>query len=321
VCRIKNLTTHFSVLLFGSAILCNVPILAQTLAQNEASRQNARPAKVKPTLGNVSYGPSDAQSFDFWRADTEEPSPLYIYIHGGGFRGGDKSSMSQEQLTSCLKAGIAVVSLNYRLSGEALYPAQTDDCARAIQCIRSKAKEWNIDSTRFAAGGGSAGSGLSQWLGYHDDLADPKSEDPIARESTRLSAVIPFNMQSTYYPLDIKKIVPGKAYDHPALKQLFGLPLEWDWNESKIDEKLEAGLRDVSPVTHLTKDDPPVFILQYVRNDTDGNIHHGNFARHLKKELDKLAIESELHYDTDFKSNSAHVQAITAFIIKHFDMK
>jgi len=80
-------------------------------------------------------------------------------------------------------------------------------------------------------------------------------------------------MQSTYDPRQIKNIVPGKAYDNPALKQLFGLPQNWNWLEAKIDKKLDAGLKDVSPITHLTKDDPPVFVLHNAAANKDGNIH------------------------------------------------
>jgi len=195
------------------------------------------------------------------------------------------------------------------------------DSARAIQFVRSKAVEWNIDPKRVAAGGGSAGSGISQWLGFHENLASPASDDPIARQSTRLTAVLALNMQSTYDPRQIKNIVPGKAYDHPALKQLFGLPRDWNWLEAQIDDKLDVGLKDVSPITHLTKDDPPVFILHYAAANKDGNIHHPNFGKHMKKAMDALGIECVRKMDTDFKSRNELYAAQVKFLKKHFGIQ
>jgi len=71
-------------------------------------------------------------------------------------------------------SGISVVAITYRLSDTALAPAQFHDSARAVQFIRSRAKDWNLDPKPIAATGGSAGAGLSLWLGFHDDLADPQ---------------------------------------------------------------------------------------------------------------------------------------------------
>jgi acetyl esterase/lipase len=219
----------------GAFLSISIVILALTLTipskagqikaqpRKETPGRPARPQKTAPTYADVSYAPSNANKLDFWQVKSKEPAPLLVFIHGGGFRGGSKNSIPPELLTKCLEAGIACASIDYRLSGEAIYPAQMHDSARAIQFIRSKAVEWNIDLKRVAAGGGSAGSGISQWLGFHDDLASPTSNDPIARESTRLTAVLALNMQSTYDPRQIKNIVPGNAYNHPALKQLFRL--------------------------------------------------------------------------------------------------
>ncbi len=281
----------------------------------------SRPKKTDPTYSDVSYGPLNANKLDFWQVKSRKPAPLLVFIHGGGFRGGSKKSIPSELLTKCLKAGIACASIDYRLSGEAIYPAQMHDSARAIQFIRSKAAEWNIDPKRVAAGGGSAGSGISQWLGFHDNLASPTSDDPIARRSTRLTAVLALNMQSTYDPRQIKNLVPGNAYDHPALKQLFGLPQDWNWLDAHIDEKLNAGLKDVSPITHLTKDDPPVFILHYAAANKDGNIHHPNFGKHLKNAMDVLGIECVRKMDTDFKSRNEQYTAQVQFLKKHFGIQ
>ena len=233
---------------------------ARRQAQPARSRQNPRRApKPKPTAANVPYGEHERHVLDFWRAESERPTPLFIWIHGGGFRGGDKSSFPADLLRQCLDAGISCAAIHYRLSSHAPYPAQMHDGARAVQFLRSKADIWHLDPDRFAAGGGSAGSGISQWLGYHPDLADAESDDPVSRWSTRLSCVIPINMQSTYDPREIKRLIPGDAYKHPALVPFFGRPPQWDWDRDPVDSELDQLLKDASPITHLTAGRRPDF--------------------------------------------------------------
>src|SRR5205807_10207144 len=94
----------------------------------------------------------------------------------------------------------------YRFSNQAIAPAPFQDGARAIQFLRSKAKQWHIDPKRVAATGGSAGAGISLWLGFHDDMSDPKSEDTVLRESTRLSCMAVSDGQTSYDPRFIRKL-------------------------------------------------------------------------------------------------------------------
>lgn len=294
----------------------------------QATRQKQDTARKAPNTGgsvpdkaNVSYGDHERNVLDFWQAKSDTPTPLFIWIHGGGFRGGDKRSFPAPLRAECLKAGISCAAINYRLSGQAPYPAQMHDSARAVQFLRSKATQWNLDPERFAAGGGSAGSGISQWLGYHEDLADPKSEDPVARQSTRLACVLPINMQSTYDPREIKRIIPGDAYKHPALVPFFGRPEGWDWDTDPVDDKLDALLKDASPITHLSKDDCPIFLLQHAQAATPGNIHHPKFGEHLKAAADKLGVECIAKLDTDYDSMSDAYVDMVKFMKKRFGDK
>jgi acetyl esterase/lipase len=121
------------------------------------AQENAKPA---PRYENVSYGPHERNVLDFWQAKSSEPTPLVIYIHGGGFRNGSKKSLNARTLKSLLEAGISVAALNYRLVGNASLPAAHDDCRQALQFLRSKADAWNVDKSLFGAFGGSAGAQL-----------------------------------------------------------------------------------------------------------------------------------------------------------------
>lgn len=298
---------------------------SQKPSRFKSSKRRDRKSVSKGRTADVqdhSYGKHKLNKFDLWLAKSDSPTPLVVYIHGGGFRGGDKSRVNQYMLERVLQSGISFASINYRLTGEVPYPAQMHDCARAIQYIRRNAKRWNIDPKRLAAYGGSAGSGISQWLAFHDDMAKPKSKDPVERESTRLSCAIPFNAQCTYDPRQIKKIVPGRAYNSVALKLLYGLPEDWNWDEDEVDEKLDALLKDASPINHLTRDDPPVFVYHFARSNKPGNIHHSNFGKHLKNRMDKLGIECVRRMDTDYTSpQTESVEEMIQFLKRHFRMQ
>ncbi|MCK5802203.1 MAG: alpha/beta hydrolase fold domain-containing protein [Lentisphaeria bacterium] len=277
-----------------------------------------RPPLPAPSFANVPYGTHERNVLDFWKADSDVPTPVLVFFHGGGFRAGDKGSVNALLLKWCMESGISFAASNYRLSSQAPYPAQMHDSARAIQFLRSKAKEWNIDASRFAAYGGSAGAGLSLWLAFHDDLADPASDDPVARQSTRLACAIGLQAQCTYDPRVIKKIVPGRAYQDGALKLLYGLPPEWDWDTADVDEALDAQLQDASPIAHLTRDDPPTFVYHRKRQDVPGNIHHANFGRHLKKAMDALDIESIHRMDTNYDGPQSQWKDVFEFVKKQF---
>ena len=139
--------------------------------------------------------------------------------------GGRLSGLSG-MLPAFLKAGISVVSVEYRFIPEAtadgvVPPVQgpLHDAARALQLVRSKAAEWNIDKARIGASGGSAGACTSLWLAFHPDLADPKNSDPVARESTRLWCAAVSGPQTTLDPQQMKEWTPNSTYGGHA----FGL--------------------------------------------------------------------------------------------------
>ena len=130
--------------------------------------------------------------------------------------------------------------------------APLEDAARALQFVRSKAAEWNLDKKRIGATGGSAGGCSSLWLAFHDDMADPKSKDPIARESTRLYCAAVNGAQVSLDPKELREWMPNYGYGAHA----FGLPNF----QSLIDnrEKVLKWIKEYSPIEHVTKDDPPI---------------------------------------------------------------
>jgi acetyl esterase len=309
-------------------ILLSAAAVAALLAIDPAVGQPAKAGgKPKPDVQSARYGPHPRNVIDLWKARADAPTPLVVFIHGGGFRQGDKSQLSASLLNRCLGAGISVAAINYRLTDTAPFPAQMQDGARAVQVLRSKAAEWHLDPTRVAATGGSAGAGMSLWLGFHDDLADPKSADPVARQSTRLTCMAVLGAQTSYDPRWIKANIGGRAHEHPALLPFYGLkPDELD------TPKAHTMYEEASPMTYVSADDPPVFLYY---NESKApvpadakpgvGIHHPKFGDALKAKLDPLGIECVVRHADDYKGKGnvqelLHDEMVT-FFKKHFAAK
>ncbi len=285
------------------------------VARNRAVAVDA----IKPTHADVKYGEHLRNVLDFYQAPSDKPTPLVIYIHGGGFVGGSKN-VAPAQVQAFLDAGMSLAAIHYRFVNghDVIFPMPQHDGARAVQFLRSKAKEWNIDPRRVACYGGSAGAGISMWLGFHDDLADPNSQDPIKRESTRIQAIGTFGGQSTYDPIKIKELIGGRAWEHPSIFKIYGVTTA---EEALHPTPEKQQLYDESSaITHLSKDDPPLYM---VYNEADGplpadaspgqGIHHPNFGRHLKAKMDELEIENVFVYLPEAKGRNANTEMLEFF--------
>ena len=251
-----------------------------------------------PDVRDEKYGPHERHGLDLWKARSESPTPLVVFIHGGGFLVGSKDYAKAELIRLCRDRGISVAAINYRYSSQAPFPAPFEDAARAIQFLRSRSREWNLDPARFGATGGSAGGGLSLWLAFHDDLARPASDDPVLRQSTRLQAVVGIEAQCSYDPRWIREHIGGRAHEHTAIVQLYGLP-----PDQADSDRAHALYDEAAAIRHLTKDDPPVY-LTYEGKDVPGTrvgagIHSQKFGEILKAEMDRLGIPCELHLGAD----------------------
>jgi hypothetical protein len=235
-------------------------------------------------------------------AKSAQPTPLLVCIHGGGFMGGDKSNYRRNVrlIQTMLNAGISVAAINYRLTegGKNPFPAPMLDGARALQFLRYHAQDYNLDKTRFAATGGSAGGMMLLWLGFHPDLANPDSEDPALRESSRLQVLAPVNGPTSVNlrTLETWFGVPSLT-PHPAFRPLFGLPKE---GPIVMTEKLRKDLHDASVINYVTDDDPPAY-LRYGPNRpvTETSppglwVHHPTMGKALKKAMDALGLECHL---------------------------
>ena len=307
-------------LLLALLILAPVPIaLAQSQPKAKAAKAAAKaaaenPSVVPPTLANVPYGPHERHVLDFWRAASATPTPVVFVIHGGGWQGGEKERVNKfVNVEGLLAQGISVVAINYRFikhaEAEGVTPpvkAPLHDAARALQFVRSKAKEWNLDQSRIGAAGGSAGACSSLWLAFHDDLADPQSNDPIARESTRLYCAAVTVAQTTLDPVQMKSWTPNSNYGGHA----FGLGSFEQFLAAR--DRLQPLIAEYSPYHLVTKDDPAVYLFynatpalgQEVKNPS----HTANFGVKLQERCRSLGVACELMYPGSTTAKHATAQ-------------
>lgn len=273
-----------------------IAILLFLLAAVQWSFAAEDPKDLKPTMSDVSYGPHKANVLDFWKAEGEGPRPLLVHIHGGGWIGGDKK-LNPGSITPFLDKGISVASINYQLTGEASLPAPVHDAARAIQFIRTKADEWNINKDRIALTGGSAGACTSMWILLHDDLADPKSDDPVLRESTRVTAAAANAGQTSIDPKVIEDWLGSNVLKHNMINMAVG--------EKTIEDALKNYDKhhdlyvEFSPYNHLDANDPPL-LMTYGNNmklpseNAGHGIHHPVYGVKMKEKADKAGMECHL---------------------------
>ena len=235
---------------------------------------------MAPTHKDVVYNDADpAQQLDVYVAKSDKPTPVMVFFHGGGWLGGSKSRVPDWILKGVHDASFSVVSVEYRFADVAPHPAQVNDCMRAIQFIRHKAVDWNVDSGRIAVSGNSAGGHLALWVALHDDTADADSVDPVTRQSSRVTCAVSLAGPTDWSLLsDVKHL-------HPGYWRLLGYD-----GIKPVDEMDQEIMADASPITHVSKDDPPIMLIQ---GDKDRVVPQEH-ALNLHRELEDSGVTSEL---------------------------
>jgi acetyl esterase/lipase len=274
------------------------------------AQEPKKPAGIDPTHANVPYGPHARQVVDVYLPKGDKPTPVVLAIHGGGWVNGNKDGY-RTSAKRYLDKGLAVVAINYRMVPEATEkkvdpPVKwpLEDAARALQFVRSKAATWNLDPKRIGATGGSAGACSSLYLLYHDEMADPKAADPVARESTRLTCAAVSGAQTTLDPHTCREWMPNARYGGHAFGITAGTNRDGAFGEfHKQRESLLPKIRTYSPIEHVTSDDPPVF-LEYptqkkppVKGEAqDDPTHSALYGILLMEKLKENKVEGILVY-------------------------
>ena len=165
--------------------------------------------------------------------------PALVFIHGGGWSGGNKTAGAG--VAPHVGSGNYVgFSVGYRLSGEAIWPAQIHDCKAAIRWIRANADKYGVDADKIGVWGSSAGGHLVSLLGTSGDVAELEGNNGSPGVSSRVSCVVDY-----CGPADFP------SFEHHAVRLLFGGSREGQ----------EEEVKQASPITHVTKDDPPFLVV------------------------------------------------------------
>ena len=283
----------------------SLTVVGQTVSAGRPSSE--------PTVADYPYGKdSERQKFDFWKADSAEPTPVVLLIHGGGWNRGDKSGYRGEAVQVFLDRGISVAAINYRYITQAMeqgvdppVKACVEDAARALQTIRYKSKEWGIDGSRVGATGTSAGACTSLWLAFHSDLAIPTATDPISRESTRIACAAVSGAQTSLDPQELREWIPNAEYGGHAFgfwKEGRSRPEEFELLIENREQKLPL-IKEYSPIELVSSDDPPIY-LDYPNQKSPPTLgqreedptHSAVYGVMLKAKLDAAGVETVLNY-------------------------
>lgn len=247
---------------------------------NRGAQSSRGPANANIEIrSDIAYAETEnpRQKLDLYlpkKRSTDKPLPLIAFIHGGGWRNGDKRG-GLRRVAALVESGEFVgASIGYRLSGEAIWPAQIHDCKAAIRWLRAHAEETGVDPDRIAVMGSSAGGHLVAMLGTSGDVA--KLEGKLGEHndvSSRVNCVIDEFGPTNFLTMND---FPGKM-DH----------LSADSPESKLlgqqITKVPKLVREASPITYVTKDDPPILIIHGTKDPLVPYQQSVVFAEALKK--------------------------------------
>ncbi len=277
---------------------------------------------VKRKFLDVPYASlSQAQKLDIYLPDEGEgPFPVIVWIHGGAFMGGDKADVQVLPSLEALKRGYAVVAINYRLSGEATFPALVHDAKAAIRWIRANAQIYHFDPTRIAAWGSSAGGYLALMLGTSagvEKLEDLSMGNP--EQSSTVQAVVDWYGSSDFLKMDEQLeesgLRPLPGTEHSGANSPESLLLG-----HKITEIPEQ-VRAANPLTYIQPKAPPFLIQHGTRDDTVPVQQSIVAATRLKAAAGNDMVTLELlegagHGDKRFETPE-NVSRVLDFLDKH----
>jgi acetyl esterase/lipase len=203
------------------------------------------------------------------------PRPAVVYIHGGGWSGGSRIAFRRQAAYLASRRGYVGACIEYRLSGEAQFPAAIEDAKCGVRWLRANAKTYGVDPDRIAAAGGSAGGHLAAMLGVTNREDGPEGKGGHGEFSSRVAAVVDFNGVSDLEALG-RNGGPGGA-----IARFLG---------ASYAEMPEL-YRKSSPITYVDRESPP-FLFLHGTGDTTVPIEQ---SRAMLKKLHAAGVKAELY--------------------------
>ena len=230
-------------------------LLAVLVAAASPAFQFTRAQTNAQVIRNIEYARADGKSLLLdlhLPAASSSKLPVIVWVHGGGWATGDKGDGGPAARMTA--RGYAVASINYRLSWEARFPAQIEDCKAAIRWLRANASRHNLDADRIGVWGSSAGGHLAALVGTSGDVQELEGDLGNNNQSSRVQAVIDWYGPADFLKMQSESLACGVIdHDSPVSPEalLLGCPIQVCKDRS----------RRASPVTYATADDPPFLIM------------------------------------------------------------
>jgi acetyl esterase/lipase len=256
-----------------------LPCLSQDLAAQRDNAVNVAKRNGVTALMDQSFAGNEnpKQKLDLYlpaKRSSSKPLPVVAFIHGGGWVNGDRVGYAAAAIQMARTGDYATAAIGYRLTKEAGWPAQIHDCKAAIRWIRGHAKEHNLDPERIAVWGSSAGGHLSSLLGTSGDVKEMEGGlGPFTSLSSRVQCVV-----NLCGPEDFSKALMFDKSGAPIVKDDAVMGLLGGTSEEKRAEAAAA-----SPVTHVTKDDPPFITFHGTADQRVAYLHAETIHAALKK--------------------------------------
>lgn len=181
----------------------------------------------------------------------EKPAPCVVFIHGGGWQGGNRN-VHDQHILEFAKRGFVAATIQYRLVPKAIFPAQVEDVKCAIRYLRANASKHQLDAHKIGAVGFSAGAHLSMLLGTMDEKDGLEGSGGHADQSSKVQAVVAF-----FGPTDLAAEFPDQPVDVPGLIHKF---------LGGTKDEQSANYKAASPVTYVDKADAPTLIYHGMKD-------------------------------------------------------
>jgi len=290
-------------------------IISAILTASMLTRCKAKKTSSAHIYSDVAYASvSPAQKMDIYLPEGNGPFPVVVLIHGGAFKMGDKE-MESENAEALVAKGYAAVSINYRLSGEAQFPAQIEDCKTAVRFIRANATTYHFNPDKIGSWGSSAGGNLSALIGTSSGIAELEGATLGNSEfSSKVMASVDWFGPINFLTMDAEAIALGmRATTNNANSpesELMGAPIQ------TITDKVAKA----NPTNYITSDDAAFFIQVGSKDERIPYTQSVNFYKALDSVLGSERVSFELlegaNHGGDMFSDTANVAKVIAFFDK-----
>ena len=281
----------YCIAIISLSVLLSTAVFGATKdAEPKPKPKPAIPADIE-LIKDVAYSPdgNKAHKLDILRLKKlpEKPMPVLVFVHGGGFVGGDKSA-ENIHLMRFAKRGYFCASINYRSAYEKHFPGQLEDCKCAIRFLRAHAKDYNLDADHIGVWGSSAGGNLVAMLGVTGGMKEFEGTGGWEKYSSRVQAVVDYYGMTDFMAID-ELVKQGRATQrfmdrtgNDSVSHLLGVQKWWENPEL---------CRKASPTTYASKDDAPFYIFH---GDQDPLTNHEQ-GELLNERLRAAGVQSDFY--------------------------